>query len=205
MQNNTQTQNQNKNRSKFIKTSKPEITKAHKEEFDHKADMKQQKVQGSAKGGTAAAVSTALINEVASFAPHIVEDILQKLGERFGEDKIEKFTALLGAKNEDGDASLMNVIRSALPLPQEMTLENLPQLADWEAVRKRIAKNPVMVASAVVAGMGALYVAREYLNTKGDFSIKGLLPEAVGMKKATSSRKKKAAPKRKASVKSKKK
>lgn len=188
--NNTQAQNQNKDkgRSKFIKTSKPEIAKAHKEEFDHKAEMKQQNAQSS-RPGTAAAVSTALINEVASFAPNIVEEILQKLGERFGEERIEKFSALLGGKTEGAEGSLMSVIRAALPVSEEISLENLPQLANWDAVKKRISKNPVMVASAVVAGVGALYVAREYLNSNGDFSLKSLLPEGLNAQKTTGRKK----------------
>lgn len=107
------------------------------------------------------AVTTELVN---NFAPPIIEDIMQSLSDRFGSEKVEKWTNLLGINNQQGntEGALFNIARAAIPgLPKEFDFKNL---TDWEPIKRRIEKNPVATAATVAVGVGLLFAVREYLS-----------------------------------------
>lgn len=111
------------------------------------------------------AMGAVVTKELADIAPGVIEDIISKLGTVFGEESVEKFRSLLAVSTIDTEEAFYNIVRAAVPnLPKDFSINNLSALADWEPVKNKITKHPVASAATVAAGVGALFLVREYLN-----------------------------------------
>ncbi|HMN69734.1 MAG TPA: hypothetical protein PKC28_14420 [Bdellovibrionales bacterium] len=132
-------------------------------------------------------VSTAVTKELAGLAPGVIDDILAKVGNAFGQGNLKKWSKLIGNGKDGIESSLMNIVHAAAPtLPKDVSLADLTALVKWKPVKDKLAKRPVATAASVAAGVGALYLLREYLNRQGGSSG---TPRASGKARKTTTRK----------------
>ncbi len=154
------------------------------------------KKERSSGGDQLQAVSAAVTKELAGATSSVVEDIVERLGVRFGKGKVDRWYAMLAGSGADGqgsEASLYNIVKAAVPnIPEGFSMSNLSTLTEWEPIRDRIAKRPIASAAIAAAGVGALVLLREYLNGNmpKDMSFAGakrrVTEKLTGTKKARS-------------------
>jgi hypothetical protein len=145
-----------------------------------------------------AALSAVVTSQMVDhLAPRIFKDIKGYLDAQFGEEKVESWLTFFNGEHVGDENAVYTMLREAAPsLPEEFSLSNL---MDWKPIKARVTQSPVAAAAAVAAGVGTLYIAREFLkNGKVPFASASELAEKTKAKLAGSRAKtsKKSAPKK---------